>query len=96
MARHSGHHGLVIASNRLPIRLTISGEDIEVQRSSGGLATALQAVRGDAAWVGWPGTVVPRDLEKRVEQRLARDNLHAVLLTRREEEDFPGALPSQE
>ena len=88
MARHSGHHGLVIASNRLPIRLTISGEDVEVQRSSGGLATALQAVRGDAAWVGWPGTVVPRDLEKRVEQRLARDNLHAVLLSRREEEDF--------
>jgi trehalose 6-phosphate synthase/phosphatase len=88
VARHSGHHGLVIASNRLPIRLTISGEDVEVQRSSGGLATALQAVRGDAAWVGWPGTVVPRDLEKRVEQRLARDNLHAVLLSRREEEDF--------
>ena len=28
-------------------------------RSSGGLATALEAVRGDAAWVGWPGTVVP-------------------------------------
>ena len=46
MARHSGQHSLVIASNRLPIRLTISGDEIEVTRSSGGLATALQARPG--------------------------------------------------
>ncbi len=72
MARHSGQHSLVIASNRLPIRLTISGDEIEVTRSSGGLATALQAVRGDATWIGWPGTVVPPELQKRVAQRLAR------------------------
>ena len=88
LARHSGPHTLVIASNRLPIRLTISGDEVEVARSSGGLATALQAVRGDAAWVGWPGTVVPPALEKRVAQRLARSNLHPVLLTAAEEEDF--------
>ncbi|HUF00905.1 MAG TPA: bifunctional alpha,alpha-trehalose-phosphate synthase (UDP-forming)/trehalose-phosphatase [Gaiellaceae bacterium] len=88
MARHSGHHSLVIASNRLPIRLTISGDDVEVARSSGGLATALQAIRGDAVWVGWPGTVVPAALEKRVSRRLARENLTAVLLTAREEEDY--------
>jgi trehalose 6-phosphate synthase/phosphatase len=88
MARHSGQHSLVIASNRLPIRLTISGNEIEVTRSSGGLATALQAVRGDATWIGWPGTVVPPALEKRVAQRLARSNLHPVLLTPDEEEGF--------
>ena len=29
-------------------------------------------MRGDAAWVGWPGTVVPPALEKRVAQRLAQ------------------------
>ena len=29
--------------------------DVEVQRSSGGLSTALEAFRGDATWVGWPG-----------------------------------------
>jgi trehalose 6-phosphate synthase/phosphatase len=88
LARHSGHHGLVIASNRLPVRLIVSGDDVEVQRSSGGLATALQAVRGDATWVGWPGTVVPPELEKRVAQRLARDHLQPVLLTAEEEQDF--------
>jgi trehalose 6-phosphate synthase/phosphatase len=72
----------------LPVRLTISGDEVEVARSSGGLATALQAVRGDATWIGWPGTVVPPGLEKRVAQRLARDHLYPVLLSRREEEDF--------
>ena len=60
LARHAGHHGLVIASNRLPVRLTIAGRRASRStRSSGGLAAALQAVRGDATWVGWPGTVVP-------------------------------------
>ncbi|HKX47821.1 MAG TPA: bifunctional alpha,alpha-trehalose-phosphate synthase (UDP-forming)/trehalose-phosphatase, partial [Gaiellaceae bacterium] len=77
-----------MASNRLPVRLTIAGEDVSVKRSSGGLATALEAVRGDAAWVGWPGTVVPPALEKRVAQRLARDHLYPVLLSADEEEDF--------
>ena len=47
-AAHAGHHGLVIASNRLPIRLTIDGSSVQVQRSSGGLSAALSAFRGDA------------------------------------------------
>ena len=92
MASHSGHHGLVIASNRLPVRLTISGEDIEVSPSAGGLAVALQAVRGDARWVGWPGTVVPADLEGRVAKRLARDHLTPIFLTESEEQDFYGKV----
>jgi trehalose 6-phosphate synthase/phosphatase len=92
VARHGGQHGLVIASNRLPIRLAISGDEVEVSRSSGGLAVALQAVRGDARWVGWPGTVVPPELERRVSQRLAKDNLSPVLLSADEEEDFYGKV----
>jgi trehalose 6-phosphate synthase/phosphatase len=45
-------------------------------------------VRGDATWVGWPGAVVPPELEKRVAQRLGRNNLYPVLLTQDEEDDF--------
>ena len=75
LARHSGHHGLVIASNRLPVRLSLSDGGIDVARSSGGLAVALEAVRGESTWVGWPGTVVPPEYERRVAQRLARDHL---------------------
>ena len=92
MAGSSGHKGLVIASNRLPVRLTISGQDIEVSRSAGGLAVALEAVRGDSTWVGWPGTVVPPELERRVARRLARDHLAPVLLTEHEEADFYGKV----
>jgi trehalose 6-phosphate synthase/phosphatase len=66
----------------------MSDDGIEVSPSSGGLAVALQAVRGDATWVGWPGTVVPPEQERRVRQRLRRDNLAPVLLTVQEEEDF--------
>jgi trehalose 6-phosphate synthase/phosphatase len=63
-----------------------------VGRSSGGLAVALQAVRGDSSWVGWPGTVVRPEHERRVAQRLAKDNLVPVLLTANEEEDFYGKV----
>jgi trehalose 6-phosphate synthase/phosphatase len=63
-----------------------------VQPSVGGLAAALSAVRGDAAWIGWPGTLVSSSLQSKVEQRLARDNLHPVFITRDEEEDFYGRV----
>ncbi len=70
----------------------MSDTELDVTRSSGGLAAALQAVRGDATWVGWPGTVVPASGEKRVVERLAKDNLAPVFLTADEEEDFYGRV----
>lgn len=92
LARHTGHHALVIASNRLPIRFAIEGDGFEVEPSAGGLAAALKAVRGDAIWVGWPGTVVPERLEGAVTKHLASDNLVPVFLTADEEEDFYGRV----
>ncbi len=92
MARRIGHSGLVIASNRLPVRLTVGGGKFDVQPSSGGLASALGAMRGDAAWIGWPGTVVSTSLRDKVEKRLAEDNLYPVFLSRAEEEDFYGRV----
>ena len=59
-----------------------------MRKSAGGLATALGAVRGDAAWVGWPGGIVPSGLEAAVSKRLRRDNFDPVFLTRDEEDDF--------
>ena len=63
-----------------------------MQRSAGGLSAALAAFRGDAAWVGWPGAVVPTALQKRVRTRLAKDHLHPVFLSAEEEEDFYGKV----
>jgi trehalose 6-phosphate synthase/phosphatase len=92
LAQHTGHHGLVIASNRLPVRFTMSGDDFEVEPSAGGLAAALRAVRGDSVWIGWPGTVVPEHLQPAVTERLAADNLVPIFLTADEEEDFYGRV----
>ena len=93
MAQQTGHHGLVIASNRLPVRFTMSGDDdFTVEPSAGGLAAALSAVRGDAVWIGWPGTVVPEHLQPAVTERLAADNLAPIFLTADEEEDFYGRV----
>ena len=83
----------MIASNRLPVRFTITGErSFEVEQSAGGLAAALRAVRGDAAWVGWPGTVVPGPLESAVAKELGKENLVPVFLSADEEEDFYGRV----
>ena len=82
----------MIAANRLPVRFTLADDRIDVQLSSGGLAAALRAVRGNAVWVGWPGTVVPEPLEAEVTKRLAHDNLAPVFLSADEEEGFYGRV----
>ncbi len=92
MPRAPEHKALVIASNRLPVRFTITGSRFEMTEASGGLAAALRAVRGDAVWVGWPGTVVPHVLEPEVTSELGTENLVPVFLTAREEEDFYGRV----
>lgn len=63
---------------------------IEVEPSVGGLASALHAVRGDALWIGWPGAVVPEELQAKATRLLARENLVPVFLSEAEEEDFYG------
>jgi trehalose 6-phosphate synthase/phosphatase len=90
--RHTGHHALVIASNRLPVRFSLSADGFEVQPSAGGLAAALRAVRGDAVWIGWPGTVVPEPLQPEATRRLEADNLVPIFLSPDEEEDFYGRV----
>ncbi|HWQ22501.1 MAG TPA: bifunctional alpha,alpha-trehalose-phosphate synthase (UDP-forming)/trehalose-phosphatase [Gaiellaceae bacterium] len=82
----------MIASNRLPVRLQVDGGRFDVQPSVGGLASALAAVRGDAVWIGWPGAVVPPELEPKVRRRLAASRLVPVLLSETEEEDFYGRV----
>ncbi|NIP44399.1 MAG: bifunctional alpha,alpha-trehalose-phosphate synthase (UDP-forming)/trehalose-phosphatase [candidate division Zixibacteria bacterium] len=48
---------LFIISNRLPVTLTVEGDDISAKASSGGLATGLSSFYKDAGglWFGWPG-----------------------------------------
>src|SRR5262245_4974189 len=48
---------LLVVSNRLPLTLRAAGEGWRVERSAGGLATALGPVlsRTGGLWLGWPG-----------------------------------------
>src|SRR5688572_7497291 len=48
---------LILASNRLPVTLHVHDGDVRLEPSTGGLATGLASVRGDASttWLGWAG-----------------------------------------
>ena len=49
---------LINVSNRLPIIVEKEGQELKVQRSPGGLASAVEAMwRGRAGiWIGWSGS----------------------------------------
>ncbi len=76
----------------MPVRFTLAGDGFEVQPSAGGLAAALTAVRGDAVWIGWPGTVVPESLQPKARKQLEKKNLVPIFLSADEEEDFYGRV----
>jgi trehalose 6-phosphate synthase/phosphatase len=93
MTRRSRANGaLVIASNRLPISLSIADGEVTSERTSGGLASALRGVHGSHGWVGWPGTLVPDENRAEVATRLAADGLFPVFLSAEEQEDFYGQI----
>ena len=51
---------ILIVSNRLPVKITRKGDDIQFQSSEGGLATGLGTIyqSGNNVWIGWPGAVL--------------------------------------
>ncbi|CAN5147869.1 bifunctional alpha,alpha-trehalose-phosphate synthase (UDP-forming)/trehalose-phosphatase [soil metagenome] len=92
LARRKRYPDLVIASNRLPVRVLVGKGDFEVSPSVGGLASALRAIRGESVWIGWPGAVIPDSLEPKVTTRLAKDKLVPVYLSADDEEQFHGLV----
>lgn len=48
---------LIIASNRLPVKMNKTEEGLEVISSEGGLATGLRSYHkaNNSIWIGWPG-----------------------------------------
>jgi trehalose 6-phosphate synthase/phosphatase len=76
---------LLIVSNRLPVTVKVAGGEVAVERSSGGLATGMEAAhaRMGGSWVGWPGDLAGLDAGQRaaVEARLAELRLAPVPLS---------------
>lgn len=82
----------IFVSNRLPVTVRIDRGEIVIDRSVGGLATALGSTRhgADALWVGWPGVARGLDAPQReeVERRLEEEGCKAVWLLRSEIESY--------
>ncbi len=81
----------LIISNRLPVQIKISEEDINVTPSVGGLATGMMSVSKSfkSLWIGWSGvdhTKLPGKQEKQVNQLLEKENCVGVNLTEEEVE----------
>ena len=76
---------LLIVANRLPITVQVTAEGLEVQRSTGGLATGLMGPHEQSGglWIGWSGA--PQDLapeqQERLDKALTDMRLVAVPLT---------------
>jgi trehalose 6-phosphate synthase/phosphatase len=87
MAR-AGLDGLLIASNRLPVVVSFEGGKVGLEPSTGGLVAALRAGSERHLWVGWPGAVVPGELEGPVADALAAESCRPVFLSAHEERDF--------
>jgi trehalose 6-phosphate synthase len=99
MARHFGtgkmmltQGRLINVSNRLPVSIKKAASGVRVERSSGGLATALESVWHDqpGVWIGWAGTAEDQPIEELL-ARASRRRSHAlqgVVLTTDEIDKF--------
>jgi trehalose 6-phosphate synthase/phosphatase len=83
---------LLIVSNRLPMTMRVHQGTVDVQRSSGGLATGLRGVHEDTGgiWIGWPGlsTEQAGELWPEMQRRLHAAGAAGVPLSRRELDGF--------
>jgi trehalose 6-phosphate synthase/phosphatase len=75
---------IIIVSNRLPVKISKSGDDISFQPSEGGLASGLGTIYnkdGGNIWIGWPGMNIENNQQrKEVDRKLAELNLYPVYL----------------
>ncbi|MGE3174388.1 MAG: bifunctional alpha,alpha-trehalose-phosphate synthase (UDP-forming)/trehalose-phosphatase [Planctomycetota bacterium] len=88
MAKASKNTGLVVVSNRLPMRVTVRADGVGLERSSGGLASALAGVPGIRAWVGWPGGVVADADRARVTAAMAEHAARPVFLNAEQQRNY--------
>ena len=75
---------LIIASNRLPVKIERENNNMELTPSEGGLATGLKSYHknNNSVWIGWPG-VIPESKaeEKTVTSLLKLEQCLPVFLT---------------
>lgn len=83
----------VIVSNRLPLSLTIDGDDVNASPSVGGLATGLKSVHaeGNGLWIGWSGLTadeIKPKLQAKVDKALHNQKCRSVILDQSDIDGF--------
>lgn len=74
---------LIIASCRLPIRVSENNRKLELIKSEGGLATGLHSLETDAEkiWIGWPGKEITEpEVQDQITSELSKMNIIPVFL----------------
>jgi len=84
---------MIIVSNRLPINISITDEEISVQPSVGGLATGMKSVYQNhpGVWIGWPGIAmedVDTQRQAEIDSLLEREGCAGVYLQADEIDDY--------
>lgn len=81
---------IINVSNRLPVKITVSGGKIAYQNSEGGLATGLGSVFSQYKniWIGWPGADMDDEKKTEVTDELTANNLYPIFLDKNEIEKF--------
>ena len=75
---------LIIASNRLPLKIEQTENGLQSTPSAGGLATGLKSYHkgNNSVWIGWPGIVPDSDSnEKEIIDLLAKEQCQPVFLS---------------
>lgn len=85
----------LVVSNRLPVSVSKNRQgELVFDRSSGGLATAMESLDmdgGDSLWVGWPGIVneeLTRSDRAKITRKLREHGCYPVFLTRDQVKKF--------
>ncbi len=84
---------LIIVSNRLPVNVETTGDEIEIIQSVGGLATGMSSVSEsyDNLWIGWSGLTigeVNKKTEEKVERKLKAMNYMPLHLSAEDLDGF--------
>ncbi len=82
---------LILVANRLPVSLDLSGDEVKVQDSHGGLANGMRGLTREeqTSWVGWPGATPSNDEQRAlIDQKLSEHSATPVYLSAQEAERF--------
>jgi trehalose 6-phosphate synthase/phosphatase len=86
---------LIIASNRLPIKISKDDNDMQVTPSAGGLATGLKSYHKghNSVWIGWPGIIPENDSEiEKVKSLLEKEQCLPVFLNEQQIANYYGGF----